>query len=176
MRRSVWTHAVVLLFLFLLTFSMVALAADETQVRIHYKPSDGDQTAWNLWIWTDDSEGKAFEFNGTDDYGKLASFRLPAGVKQVNYIVRTEDWTKDCEEDRTVEVVDGLAEVWLMGGTCDTAPSPLAGTAWLATMPSAMPDTGLGGSSINGTLPAVAVLAILLGGLWFRRLSKKKSE
>ncbi len=174
-RRSVWTKAIILMFLFLCAFSWFAMAADETQVRIHYKPTDGDQTPWFLWVWTDDTEGKAVAFNGTDEYGKLASFTLPAGVEQVNYIVRTDDWKKDCEEDRSLEVVDGLAEVWLMSGTCDTAPSPLADTAMLAVMPSAMPDTGMGGSTMNATLPAVALLALLLAGrlMWRARKNKR---
>ncbi len=175
-RQTVWTQSLILLLLFLCAFSWLAAAADETQVRIHYKPIDGDQTPWMLWVWTDDSEGQAVAFDRVDDGGKLASFTLPAGVEKVNYMVRTDDWKRDCAEDRSVEVVDGLAEVWLMGGTCDTAPSPLATTALLAVMPDAMPDTGMGGTATNATLPAVIVLSLLLGGLLVWRTRKNNGQ
>lgn len=107
-----------LLFLTLvvLLFPFVAGAEEGiTTIRIHYHRPDGEYEPWNLWIWTPGREGQRYEFDGEDDFGKVATIELPGLHERVGFIVRTDDWEKDVSADRFIEEFHyGSAEIWLI--------------------------------------------------------------
>ncbi|MBE6142302.1 MAG: type I pullulanase [Erysipelotrichaceae bacterium] len=77
-------------------------------VSIHYQRSDKDYTDWNLWLWEVNGDGGAFEFNGSDDYGKYASYPLSTWTDPVTnglgFIVRKGEWkAKDVDADRFID-------------------------------------------------------------------------
>lgn len=105
------------------------LAPTET-VRLHYRRNDDTQNdrgcyaAWNVWAWdmTNGGNGAAYPFTGYDDYGVYADLDLsvigggkPVGL--LGFIVRTDNWTKDPDGDRSIEILpetpDGIQEVWV---------------------------------------------------------------
>ncbi len=100
-----------------------ATAYSEVQLKIHYHRFDKNYEGWNLWIWPDGKEGKAYPFNQDDSYGKLASLTLPnmKDVTKIGFIVRYsqpggDEW-KDREfGDRYITEIsaDGKAEIWLV--------------------------------------------------------------
>ncbi len=97
-------------------------AASAVDVTIHYVPAPGDERDWDLWVWTNNQDGEAYSFQHDDQGGKVASFQLPAPTKSLNYVVRLPDWSaRDCVSERKLEVVDGKAQAWLKGGTCDVS-------------------------------------------------------
>lgn len=93
---------------------MTAKAAGSTLI-IHYggrKSYDG----WNIWVWEDGKDGKQVDFTAEDSYGKIATCNISKKGK-VGFIVRLNDWEKkDVEEDRFVEVGNGVTEIWLTSG------------------------------------------------------------
>lgn len=99
----------------------VAKVPDKVKVIIHYKRLDNNYTDWNLWIWPAGGDGKAYEFTGEDDYGKVATVEV-TGVStegKVGFIVREGDWkSKDVDKDRFIEQIsdDGVAEIWVLQG------------------------------------------------------------
>ncbi|MFY9526988.1 MAG: pullulanase-associated domain-containing protein, partial [Limnochordia bacterium] len=114
-----WKRAVGLVFLVLVVLCspLAAFGADEeiTTVRIHYHRPDGDYEPWNLWIWTPDQDGRAYEFDDEDAFGKVATIELPGRHERVGFIVRTDDWQKDVSADRFIEEFHrGAAEIWLV--------------------------------------------------------------
>lgn len=107
------------------TFNVDVEAASSTLV-VHYQRPDGDYADWNVWAWADSGDGKAFEFEYDDSFGKVAVIQLVGGAKQAGFIIRTDNWDKDVAEDRFVEFTDGVAEVWVTSGESDfdtTAPA-----------------------------------------------------
>lgn len=93
-----------------------AVADTATEVTIHYKPAENNELEWNLWIWPEGGEGKAYPFTGTDEFGQVATVELEGDHQRVGFIVRTDDWQKDVDADRFVEVLGGEGEVWLISG------------------------------------------------------------
>ncbi|HBG08572.1 MAG: type I pullulanase [Limnochordia bacterium] len=131
-----WKRAVGLVFLVLVVLCspLAAFGADEeiTTVRIHYHRPDGDYEPWNLWIWTPDQDGRAYEFDDEDAFGKVATIELPGRHERVGFIVRTDDWQKDVSADRFIEEFHrGAAEIWLVSKdpTIYTAPPAELGMA-----------------------------------------------
>ncbi|MCX8130214.1 MAG: type I pullulanase [Clostridia bacterium] len=92
----------------------------KTTVKIHYYRADGDYSKWNVWMWADGVEGKAYNFTEEDEYGTSTNVVLPVEAKKVGFIVRTNDWKKDIDKDRNIDVKNGLAEVWLVSGDENT--------------------------------------------------------
>ena len=99
-------------------------------VRLHYRRNDDSQNdrgcyaAWNVWAWdmTNGGNGAAYPFTGYDDYGVYADLDLSVigdgkPVDLLGFIVRTDNWTKDPDGDRSIEVLpespDGIQEVWV---------------------------------------------------------------
>ena len=77
-------------------------------VSIHYQRKDNEYTDWNLWLWEVNGEGAAFDFNGTDDFGKYASYPLSTWTNPVSnglgFIVRKGEWkAKDVDADRFID-------------------------------------------------------------------------
>lgn len=49
---------------------------DEPSVVFHYSRTDNNYEGWDMWIWEVNAAGAAFEFNGTDTWGAVASYPL----------------------------------------------------------------------------------------------------
>ncbi len=95
-----------------------ALPEEKTKtVRLHYRRNDdtaNDRSsygAWNVWAWdmTNGGNGAAYEFTGYDDYGVYADLDLAviSGGKEIDklgFIVRTDNWAKDPDGDRSIDV------------------------------------------------------------------------
>ena len=99
-----------------------------TTVIVHYTRPDGDYSGWNLWAWPTGSDGKQYNFDYEDSYGKVAVVQLTSVASEVEFIVRLNEWEdKDIGDDRTITVKDGLAEIWLTSGDPEFATSAPAG-------------------------------------------------
>ena len=78
-------------------------------ICFHYHRDDEQYEKWNLWLWERGGDGKAYAFNGTDDYGVKATYPLSTWADPINkdlgFIVRTDSWQKDPNEspDRYVQ-------------------------------------------------------------------------
>ncbi|WP_409294836.1 type I pullulanase [Peribacillus sp. SCS-26] len=102
--------------LFLWNFvKTVAQAETTTSLKIHYQPEPGNTKDWNLWIWPDGKDGKAYPFTGEDSFGKIAEVTLEGSHTKAGFIVRTDSWEKD-GGDRFINIKDGAAEVWVISG------------------------------------------------------------
>ncbi|OQC11181.1 MAG: Pullulanase precursor [Tenericutes bacterium ADurb.Bin087] len=64
---------------------------------LHYWRNDGKQNEYDLWLWGEGQNGKAYEFNTSDDYGITlrAHSTFFYGDKYLNLIIRTKgSWAK----------------------------------------------------------------------------------
>ena len=86
----------------------------EPCVAFHYHRDDDMYDGWNLWLWATGKDGKAYEFNYTDSYGKVGLYPLStwegAADTELNFIVRTNDWDKDPDGDRTATFSNFVAD------------------------------------------------------------------
>ncbi len=83
---------------------------------INYYRYDKNYSNWDMWIWEDGKDGKAYEFNQgvINDFAK-AVYKLP--TNKINIINRYDNWAAQ-EETRTIEVKQGSkVEVWLIEGS-----------------------------------------------------------
>ncbi|MEK3797239.1 type I pullulanase [Peribacillus sp. FSL H8-0477] len=94
----------------------IAEASSTTKITIHYQEEKGNTKDWSLWVWPEGGEGKAYSFTGKDAFGKTAEIELPVDTKKVGFIIRTESWEKDGENDRWLDVQNGEGEVWVKSG------------------------------------------------------------
>ncbi|MBQ7064013.1 MAG: type I pullulanase [Firmicutes bacterium] len=99
-------------------------------VRLHYRRNDdtaNDRSCyqpWNVWAWdmTNGGNGAAYEFTGYDDYGVYADLDLQVigegkTIEKLGFIVRTDNWSKDPDGDRSIDVLpetpDGIQNVYV---------------------------------------------------------------
>ena len=99
-------------------------------VRLHYRRNDdttndrSSYQAWNVWAWdmTNGGNGAAYEFTGYDDYGVYADLDLAVisggkGLDKLGFIVRTDNWAKDPDGDRSIDIAEtahgGVQEVFV---------------------------------------------------------------
>lgn len=90
----------------------------DVTIRLHYHREDGEYTGWDVWMWPDGGEGGAYPFEEVDGE-QVATFVAAAGTTKVGFIVRTEDWTKDINEDQFIdisEMVDGSVDIYVESG------------------------------------------------------------
>ena len=97
-----------------------SLPEEQTKiVRLHYRRNDDSNNdrssyqAWNVWAWdmTNGGNGAAYEFTGYDDYGVYADLDLNVisggkAIDKLGFIVRTDNWNKDPDGDRTIDVAE----------------------------------------------------------------------
>lgn len=101
-------------------------AAEQIEVNIHYHRFSGDYEGWNIWSWLSGKEGADYEFNGEDEFGKIATFNLDvdAGTNEIGFIVRysteSNDWEqKDTTDDRFMNIAyakDGVIDIYVVQG------------------------------------------------------------
>ena len=99
-------------------------------VRLHYRRNDdtaNDRScyvAWNVWAWdmTNGGNGDAYPFTGYDDYGVYADLSLDVigggqTVTKLGFIVRTDNWSKDPDGDRSIDILpetpDGIQNAYV---------------------------------------------------------------
>jgi pullulanase len=98
----------------LLPFASFNTRADEgVEIIIHFRRSDGKYDGWNIWSWADGRDGAAFQFTDEDDFGKIATFRVPEADTLVGFIVRTDSWDKDVDYDQFIDLEIGN-EIWVV--------------------------------------------------------------
>lgn len=125
-------------------------------VKLHYYRADGRYQdydmesdtwkGWDLWSWYKEStSGVATPFNGHDDFGEVAEYKLSQtgkGVRDPWFIIRNggSSWTgKDCDDnDRQIpeSVInvqagnpdEGTAEFWILSGDPTIYAHPVAAT------------------------------------------------
>lgn len=89
-------------------------------VNIHYHRYDDIYDGWNVWFWAEGADGAAYDFTGSDDFGKVATIKADASAANVGLIVRLNEWEqKDVDSDRFVETskaVNGVLDVYLVQG------------------------------------------------------------
>lgn len=91
---------------------------------IHYQRADEEYGALGIWSWPDGADGKRFEFDYEDSWGKVAVVKYNQPYETLGFIVTTEDWQKDeFGSDRTVTLTDGFAEIWVTSGVEEFATS-----------------------------------------------------
>ncbi|OCA91315.1 type I pullulanase [Bacillus sp. FJAT-27225] len=95
---------------------------DSIEVKFNYYRYDLNYDNWDIWVWTDKTDGQAVKLDKTTSYGKQAVFKADnlGGATKVGFIVRKSDWSaKDPGDgDRWITDFseDGKAEVWLVQG------------------------------------------------------------
>ncbi|MBO4366517.1 MAG: hypothetical protein J5843_02535, partial [Clostridia bacterium] len=108
-----------------------SMAPEDTKIlRLHYRRNDDSTNdrscyaAWNVWAWdmTNGGNGDAYPFTGYDDYGVYADLDLSVigggqKVDKLGFIVRTDNWSKDPDGDRSIDILEqthgGLQEAWV---------------------------------------------------------------
>ncbi|MCR4902076.1 MAG: type I pullulanase [Butyrivibrio sp.] len=115
------TMAFILLFGAALTFwslPVTVRAEDGVTIRLHYNRPDGEYDGWDVWMWPEGGEGAAYAFEEKDGE-QIATFLAQPGVSSVGFIVRTQDWTKDINEDQFIdisEMVSGSVDIYVESG------------------------------------------------------------
>ncbi|MGV8145307.1 MAG: type I pullulanase [Alkaliphilus sp.] len=114
---SVLLVAILFTSLFFGTISFNEVHAETTTtIVVNYNRPDADYGKWNLWVWVEGEDGEVFFFEEETDFGVRATIELPGDVRKAGFIVRTDAWEKDVDVDRSIEIEDGFAEIWVNSG------------------------------------------------------------
>ena len=103
-----------------------SMPSEPTKIlRLHYRRNDDSKNdracyeAWNVWAWdmANGGPGAAYEFTGYDDYGVYVDLSLDElsegkGTSLVGFIVRTDNWSKDPDGDRSIEILPATDVDW----------------------------------------------------------------
>ena len=92
---------------------------NDVLVRIHYHREDGDYEPWLMWLWGEGKDGGDYFFTGTDDFGVYLEFTAAPDITSLGFIVKTENWDKDVEEDQFISlegVTDEVLDVYIESG------------------------------------------------------------
>lgn len=99
-------------------------------VRLHYRRNDDTANnrkvyePWNIWAWdlTNGGNGDAYDFTKYDSYGVYVDLDLSVigsgqSVDKIGFIVRTDEWSKDPDGDRSIEINEvspgGIQDVYV---------------------------------------------------------------
>uniref|UniRef100_UPI004055F8D4 type I pullulanase n=1 Tax=Agathobacter sp. TaxID=2021311 RepID=UPI004055F8D4 len=78
---------------------------------------------WGLWLWDDVGTAAIYPLFEANEEGKLTiSYNVKSNAGWVGFIVRDDNWTKDPDGDRIVDVsrfVDGSIDVYLESGNAE---------------------------------------------------------
>jgi pullulanase len=129
MQKRLRAIGMIVIFMLLLVLHSLSVpnivhATEELLVNIHYHRYAKDFEGWNIWSWVDGGEGTAYEFDGDDEFGKIASYRIEItkDTKEIGFIVRhstvSNEWDlKDTNEDRFFNVnkaKDGIIDIYIV--------------------------------------------------------------
>lgn len=89
------------------------------KVKIHYYRFDEDYSGWNLWLWSENQDGAAYDFNGEDDFGVYFEGEIKDDTAaKLGLILRLNEWeAKDIDIDRfadTDKLNNGVLEIFLI--------------------------------------------------------------
>lgn len=107
-----------------------------TKIRFHYRRKDdiannrSPYQGYGIWAWdiTNGGNGSFYPFDYYDDFGVFVDVPLEkvSGEKEakvVGFLVTTEDWKKDPDNDRSIEVVStslgGFMDIYSKSGAMD---------------------------------------------------------
>ncbi|WP_315080089.1 type I pullulanase [uncultured Clostridium sp.] len=81
----------------------------EVKLNLHYYRSDSNYDSWDVWSWFDENDGKRYDFNKEDEFGKIAEINKlnTKNNKEISFIIRKdkEKWTeKDIDKDRNIDL------------------------------------------------------------------------
>lgn len=94
---------------------------ENVELNLHYYRFDENYDGWDIWSWAKDKEGKGYEFNGEDEYGKIAKIEYKDIKDSIGFIVRKSDWSdKDIDLDRFINLAyankDGVIDAYIIKG------------------------------------------------------------
>ncbi|MDE7300225.1 MAG: type I pullulanase [Lachnospiraceae bacterium] len=96
----------------------VASAAEELILKLHYHRPDGNYEGWDVWLWESGGAGNGYPF--AEENGEMvATMSVTPGTTSIGFIVRTQDWSKDVNEDQFIdipEMVSGTVHIYVESG------------------------------------------------------------
>ena len=110
----------------LLVFSTLAVfmtniervSAASVVLKLHYHREDGAYDGWDVWLWAEGHDGAGYPF--VEENGEMvATMEVEPGTTTVGFIVRTQDWTKDVDEDQFIdisEMMSGTVHIYVESG------------------------------------------------------------
>ncbi len=97
---------------------MVAKAAEDLVIKLHYHREDANYDGWDVWMWEVGAEGAGYAF--VEEEGEMVATKVVTpGVTSVGFIIRTQDWTKDFSADQFIDVaemVSGTVHIYVESG------------------------------------------------------------
>ena len=82
---------------------VVANAAEELILKLHYHREDSNYDGWDVWMWESGRDGGAYPF--VEENGEMvATLNVTPGTTSIGFIVRTADWTKDVNEYQFIDI------------------------------------------------------------------------
>ncbi|MEL7089485.1 MAG: pullulanase-associated domain-containing protein, partial [Planctomycetota bacterium] len=93
---------------------------------LHYHRPDGDYRDWNAWVWTDTGEGKAYDFEHEDAFGRYALVPIDHVPDRYGFILRRGEWEmKDVDRDRFApNAQTNVTEAWVTSGDPEVYADP----------------------------------------------------
>lgn len=97
---------------------ITAKAAEDVVLKLHYHRADNSYDGWDVWMWAAGMDGAGYAF--AEENGEMvATMTALPGTTSVGFIVRTQDWTKDIDEDQFIdiaEMVSGTVHIYVESG------------------------------------------------------------
>ncbi|MCB2306164.1 type I pullulanase [Clostridium estertheticum] len=104
-------------FLFILPNIHTFAQSDKTKIIIHYARNADNNSKWKMWLWSDKKDGNKFDFTSKDSFGQIGETEFGGDLNKVGFIIYTNEWKKDTDDDRFIEKFkNGVGEVWINGG------------------------------------------------------------
>ena len=104
-------------FLFILPNIHTFAQSGKTKIIIHYARNADNNSKWKMWLWSDKKDGNKFDFTSKDSFGQIGETEFDGDLNKVGFIIYTNEWKKDTEDDRFIEKFkNGVGEVWINGG------------------------------------------------------------
>ena len=115
------------LIILLLPTPMYVRAEQESrtlELQIHYLRYNEDYENWSLWLWTDDKDGREYDFSNSSDtaFGVETTVIVPQAGDDtsVGILIKYGDWEqKDIEQDRYLDLSKAenrVLQVYLLQG------------------------------------------------------------
>ncbi len=117
-KRVIAFLAMVLMLVSCIPAGIMASAAEELVMKLHYHRPDGSYDGWSVWTWGAGMDGVDYPF-AEEDGEMVATISVAPGVTSVGFIVRTQDWAKDVNEDQFIdiaEMVSGTVHIYVESG------------------------------------------------------------
>lgn len=86
-------------------------SSEKTKLIVHF--NNTTEKKWDLHIWEKGKDGKKYEFTKKDDFGDVAEIEFEGSVESVGIIVKDDNWNKNPDGDRFVEIKNNPQHIWL---------------------------------------------------------------